>query len=322
MPSKQQSLSSRNYRDLNDLVAMQDFLMQGRSQTDDWHYPHVGELQFSFFMVLCHLDPTTHVHLWHDRTGSLVAYAILGEDPLLDWHVSPQLEWAGLEQEIMAWGVDLLSQLRARDPEAWAGPLQSGCRKDNPTRISFLESCGFRYSGEFAEVNMLRALSEPVPPPAFPSSFQVRALSEADSLHSRAEAQRKVWQPWSVGNVTDQDYSHFMELPGYHRDLDVVAVAPSGEVAAYVNGWIDPVNKIGDFGPLGALPSFRRLGLTTAVLLEGLHRMAALGMNRVCVSTTEGNEGAKALYASLGFGVVNSYLDFVKPEPIPATGAG
>ena len=68
--------------------------------------------------------------------------------------------------------------------------------------------------------------------------------------------------PWTVGNVKDEDYASFMQMPGYHRDLDIVTVAPDGVIAAYVNGWIDPVNKIGDFGPVGALPNFRRKGLT------------------------------------------------------------
>lgn len=320
--SGQRSFSSRNYNGLDDLVAMRRFLMDARFETDDWRYPHVGELQFSVFMILCHLNPATHVRLWHDHTGSLVAYALLGEDPSLDWHVSPSHERVGLGEEAMAWGLSLLGQLRGRNSEAWDGPLRSGSRADNHARISILERHGFRYYGELTEVNMIRSLAEPIPQVAPPTAFRVRAVSDDDGVHMRAEAQRKVWQPWSVGNVTDEDYARFMELPGYERDLDIVAMAPSGEVAAYVNGWIDPVNKIGDCGPVGALPSFRRLGLTRAVLLEGLHRMVAHGMNRVCVSTTEGNEAAQALYSSLGFRIVNRHLDFVQGDPSPTTGAG
>jgi ribosomal protein S18 acetylase RimI-like enzyme len=128
----------------------------------------------------------------------------------------------------------------------------------------------------------------------------------------RAAAEREVWQPWTVGNVSDDDYARLMRLPGYHRDLDVVAVTPDGVIAAYVNGWIDPVNRIGDFGPVGALPAYRRQGLTRAVLLEGLRRMQARGMDRVCVSTGETNTPARRLYESVGFKIVNQYLDYVK----------
>ena len=103
-----------------------------------------------------------------------------------------------------------------------------------------------------------------------------------------------------------------MRLPGYHRDLDVVAVTQDGIVASYENGWIDQVNRTGDFGPVGALPAHRRQGLTRAVLLEGLRRMQALGMDRVCVSTGESNTPALRLYQSLGFEIVNRYFAYAK----------
>jgi hypothetical protein len=86
---------------------------------------------------------------------------------------------------------------------------------------------------------MLRSLDEPVPEPALPPGCQVRELAGAAEVPERAAVQRQVWQPWSVGNVTDQDYARFMQLPGYHRHLDVVAVMPDGTIAAYVNGWVD-----------------------------------------------------------------------------------
>ena len=105
-----------------------------------------------------------------------------------------------------------------------------------------------------------------------------------------------------------------MQLPGYHPELDVVAIAPDGVIAAFVNGWIDPVNRIGDFGPIGARPAYRRQGLTRAVLLEGLRLMKACGMDRVCVSTGETNTPARRLYQSVGFKIVNKYLDYVRTE--------
>jgi mycothiol synthase len=309
-----QPLPSRCYEDEHDLVQMQGLLMQARSLTDDWHYSHVGELLFAFLMVAAHLDPRGHIRLWHDAKGELIGYAILGEDPSIDWQVLPEYEWLGIEDEAMAWTETRLAGLRSSDSKAWSGSLVSGARQDNARRIAFLEQHGFRYKGDFAEVNMLRSLADPIPESGVPSGYHVRPFGGADELSSRAAAQREVWQPWSVANVSDDDYGRFMRLPGYHRDLDVVAVAPDGVVAAYVNGWIDAVNQIGDFGPVGALPAYRRLGLTRAVLLEGLRRLRSHGMDRVCVSTTVSNTPARRLYESIGFKIVNQYLDYVKTQ--------
>jgi ribosomal protein S18 acetylase RimI-like enzyme len=293
---------------------MQDLLMEARSRTNDWHYFHVGEMLFRFFMVACHLNPQQYIRLWHDNQGKLVAYAILGEDPSFDCQVLPEYEWSGIEAEAMAWAETRLTELRQRDAQRWSGNFVSGARQDDAKRIAFLEQHGFRYSGEFAEVNMLRSLDEPIPESTLPPGCQIRALAEAGDTSNRAGAERDVWLPWTVGNVSDDDYARLMRLPGYHRELDVVAVAPDGVIAAYVNCWIDPVNRIGDFGPVGARPAYRRQGLTRAVLLEGLRRLKARGMDRVCVSTTVSNTPARRLYESIGFKIVNKYLDYVKTE--------
>ncbi len=94
--------TSRLYVNQRDLEQMQDLLMEARSLTNDWHYAHVGELTFNYFMVACHLDPQKHIRLWHDH-GKLVGYVILGEDPSFDCQVLPAYEWSGIEAEALMW---------------------------------------------------------------------------------------------------------------------------------------------------------------------------------------------------------------------------
>ncbi|MBI4739919.1 GNAT family N-acetyltransferase [Candidatus Woesearchaeota archaeon] len=307
------SFTSRFYETEHDLQQMQGLLMEARSRTDDWHYAHVGELLFGFFMVTCHLNPKEYIRLWHDD-NKLVGYAILGEDPSFDFQVLPEYEWCGIETEAMLWAETRIAELRKHNAKQWSGNFMSGARQDNAKRIAFLEKHGFRLGGEFSEVNMLRSLDEPISEVVIPAGCQVRSIVGASEISNRAEAYREVWHSWTVGNVSDDDYAYFMRLPGYHRNLDVVAVAPDGVIAAYVNGWIDTLNQIGDFGPVGARLAYRRQGLTRAVLLECLRRMQARGMNRVCVSTGVSNTPAMRLYESVGFKIVNKYLEYVKTE--------
>ena len=40
--------------------------------------------------------------------------------------------------------------------------LVSGARKDDVKRIAFLEQHGFQYCGDFAEINMIRSVDEPI----------------------------------------------------------------------------------------------------------------------------------------------------------------
>ncbi len=209
------SLTSRLYETEHDLKQMQDLLMEARSRTDDWRYGHVGELTWGFFMVACHLHPQEHIRLWHNGQGRLVGYAMLGEDPSFDCQVLPEYAWSGLETEALAWAETRLAELRRRDAQQWSGNLVSGARQDDVNRIAFLEQHGFRYRGEFAEVNMLRSLDEPIPESVLPAGCQVRAVAEAGEIPKRAAAQREVWHPWTVGEVSDDDYAYLADA----RDL-------------------------------------------------------------------------------------------------------
>jgi ribosomal protein S18 acetylase RimI-like enzyme len=307
------SLPSRTYETEHDLQRMQDLLMTARAGSGDWRYPHVGDLMWTFFMVACHLDPREHVRLWHDPDGRLAGYAILGEDPSFDCQVLPGPDQSAIEAEALAWAEARLGELRGSDPGRWGGDLLSGARQDDESRREFLERHGFRPRG-YVEVNMMRSLAEPIAAPAPPAGWQIRAVAGPGEASIRAAAQRAVWQPWTVGDVSGGDYARLMRLPGYERELDVVAVSPDGEIAAYVNGWADPLNRIGDFGPVGTLPAYRRQGLARSVLLEALGRMKAYGMDRVCVSTGESNAPARRLYESVGFVIQNRYLETVKDE--------
>jgi mycothiol synthase len=303
--------TSRLYESELDLIQMQDLLMEGRAKTNDWHYPHIGDLAFWFFMVTCHLNPLEFIRLWHAADGKLIGYAILGEDPSFDCQVLPEYEGCGIEADALDWAERGVNELKKADVQQWGGKLVSGARQDDVRRIAFLEEHGFR-RGEYAEVNMICTLNGAIPDPIVPAGYQVRSFAGISELTQRAAAQREVWHPWTVGNVSDSDYADFMHLPGYDRQLDVVAVAPDGIIAAYVNGWIDPINQVGDFGPVGALPAYRKQGLTKAVLLECMRRMRAGGMIRVSVSTGVSNEPGLRLYGSVGFTVQNEYHEYVK----------
>src|SRR5262249_38064861 len=114
-------------------------------------------------------------------------------------------------------------------------------------------------------------------------------------------------------DISGDDYLRLMRLPGYRRDLDMIATAPEGAIAAYVNGWIDPGNQIGELGPVGERGAYHRRGLTRTGVVGGVPRLCELGMNRVCVSTGESNMPALRLDESLGFTTVSRYLTYIKP---------
>jgi mycothiol synthase len=309
----QHTLTSQPYDDAHDFAAMQDLLAAARSRTGDWRYPHLGDLAWPFFAHSCHLPLHDHVRLWHDAAGTLVAYAILGEDPPFDCQVLPDYAWSGIEAEALAWAETRLAELRARGARRWSSPLATTAREGDARRIAFLEAHGF-HRGEHVEVSLLRSLAELLPAPVPPANYAIRPVAGPEEASERADAENDVWQSSPTSMITGDDYNRLMGLPGYDRELDIVAVNPDGVIASYVNNWLDPVNRIGICGPVGTRAAHRRRGLARATLLESLRRQQARGMDRVCISTGESNLPARRLYESLGFTAASTYLTFAKAE--------
>jgi mycothiol synthase len=302
---------SRSYDSEDDLRLIRGLLMEARARAGIWRYPLIAETMWPVFMALRHLDPRRHIRLWF-AGEQLAGYAFLGEDPSFEWEILTDYRDSGIETEATEWMDARLGECRAADPGKWSGPIVAGARQDDPQRIAFLEEKGFRRGGEFSEFNLIRPLTDPIPERPLPPGFQIRPVSGPAEAPARAAIHRDVWSPWSVARIDGQDYLHLMHLPGYKPELDLVVTAPDGAFAAYANGWLDERNRIGDFGPVGAQSAFRRLGLSRAVMAEGLRRMRTLGMERACVSTGMKNAPAIALYQSLGFTIVNQYLEFIR----------
>jgi predicted N-acetyltransferase YhbS len=92
-------------------------------------------------------------------------------------------------------------------------------------------------------------------------------------------------------------YRNIQRAPLYRRDLDLVAVAQDGAVAAFCTIWFDDVTRSAYFEPVGTVPSHQRRGLGRLILTEGLRRLQRIGATRAFVSGM--GPGANALYASV-----------------------
>jgi predicted N-acetyltransferase YhbS len=92
-------------------------------------------------------------------------------------------------------------------------------------------------------------------------------------------------------------YHHIQAAPLYRRDLDIVAVAGDGSVAAFRTAWFDDVSRTAYLEPVATVARHRRRGLARAVILEALHRLQAMG----CLVALVGGYGAEAnaLYGSV-----------------------
>lgn len=98
-----------------------------------------------------------------------------------------------------------------------------------------------------------------------------------------------------------EDFMNFTRrAPSFREDLQLAAVAPDGTFGAYVGMTYDTPNRRALYEPVCTHPDHQRKGLAKALMIEGLHRVKALGAQAVTVETGD-QLPANRLYESLGF---------------------
>lgn len=90
-------------------------------------------------------------------------------------------------------------------------------------------------------------------------------------------------------------------MPQYINDLDLVAVAPDGQLAAFCIGWLNTARTVAQIEPCGVHPKFERLGLGRAIVHACLGQMQAHGAATAVVHCETDNSPTFALYTGAGF---------------------
>jgi len=92
-----------------------------------------------------------------------------------------------------------------------------------------------------------------------------------------------------------EDRRRKLSAPSLRRDLTIVAEAPDGNFVSFSGTWMDETNRACCVEPVATDPDYRRMGLGTAVVLEGIRRCAAEGATAAYVGSDQ------EFYKSMGF---------------------
>jgi GNAT superfamily N-acetyltransferase len=146
-----------------------------------------------------------------------------------------------------------------------------------------------------------RSLAGALPSKPIAPGYTVRHVHGPEEHQERVDLHRDAFAP---SRMTMRYYTNAIVLPTYRQDLDLVAMASDGSLAAFCIAWFDPVNRIGVFEPVGCHSAHRRRGLASAVMIEGMRRLQRLGAVYAHVSSVYGAD-AEPLYESLGFATID-----------------
>lgn len=288
----------------------------------------VPELRRSFDNPL--LDKERDIRLWEDADGQLIGYGRLwipptGEviDGFLGFRVHPTARGNDLEKRIVAWAEGRLREVGQE--RGLLVKLRSGSRADNSERIAVIESCGFTRDRYFLTMErcLRRAtptLIEPIPEPQFPEDFTLRQVEGEQDAEAWVQMYNQTFiDHWNHHDATVKNFKHGLSQPNYKPELDLIAIAPDGTFAAFCECGIFPEenqrsgrNEGWIFG-LGTRRGFRKQGLGRAMLLAGMQRLKAAGVEIAKLGVdTENPSGALRLYESVGFCQVHTNISFVK----------
>jgi mycothiol synthase len=174
-------------------------------------------------------------------------------------------------------------------------------------RIACLKALGYQIAKRESEMRR-RSLLEPIASVVLPEGFSIRSSASEHEATLLAEVHSSAFD----SSWTAEKYLEVMRSPSFIKEHELVIVAPDGRFAAFLIYWLDPVSKSGLFEPVGCHKEFRRRGLTKALMIEGMRRMVAAGMETALVGNKIDNEAASRLYESLGLQKFSESLEYTK----------
>jgi len=296
-------MEPRPYRDFTDFERLKSLLVEGRRANNGTYYPHVGDVQWWLFYPDASADFPKRIWFW-EESGQLRGACLLSPaENACDVFVRPDLRGSAEAEAMEQWAEARLQALELKKAKVdWIAET------DTVRRQAF-EARG--YVGD-ADLNYYTRPLQDLPEPQLPEGYVLRATLGEAELEERALASYAAFKSkWPMDKYLERRLS-FIRSQVFVRERDRVVVSAEGRVASFCIYWVDAVNKVGLFEPVGTHPDFQGKGLGKALLYDTLQRMRAEGMETAIVCTEVSNVAANRLYESVGFVKTNCFILFQK----------
>ena len=264
---------------------------------------HIGDLAWGTLRTWP--SAVTSLRLWPDSGGQTQVLTMFDGSGVCDLVVRPGPVGLETTTHALEWAESTALEAAVGD-----GPieLRVGRRLQSTGVVELLHARGFeRLASGVPAMSRTIAVTD-VAALATPGDYTIREL-RFDDLGSRVLAFNAAFP----GEELRVDaYRALRACSLYKPRLDVVAISPSSEVAAFATLWLDTHNGVVQIEPAGCHPDHRRLGLARSVIQQGLRWSVELGATAALVRHISSNTAAKALYESCGFLTACEDTGFVK----------
>lgn len=267
-------------------------------------YCHPGELHHRIYEEMrADSDVEDRVRIWRQRDRVAGIAICTRYSTAFDLFVAPDLRGSAQERIWIEAATQRTATLLMREG-AEVPYVLTDVDADDTIRRQVLDSLGFEHFRTW-DHHAVRRLDH-VEPIDAPRGFRVRHARPADAeglAQARQSAFGTLWRPNEYRRAV-------MARPGYRPQDELVAVAPSGRLAAFAVVRLDGRNGVGQLEPVGTHAEFRARGLGRAVLSNALSYMRSQGMSQASVHYDATNNPAARLYAAAGFQVAGSTVGY------------
>ena len=255
--------------------------------------------------------------LWQ-QDGHAVGFAYVNDYNAIRFEIDAAHRSPDLENDVIAWGIRCMQNRNMATGQN--KQLKATFKATHTWQIALLERHGF-VCDEFRTLQYGRSLHNPISPHPLPSGFSLRCVTGEHEVEQLVALHRAAF---GTKNMKVAHRLAIMQAPHYERELDLVAVAPNGELAAFCICGIEEgedSEKTGFTDPIGTHPNYQRHGLAQAMVTAGLRLLKGQGLSSVQLSTGSNNMPMQRLAESLGFTCIAEKLWFSKEilqTPTPA----
>lgn len=302
-------MQHRKYQGAADLEKMQRLNAESVQMQESYAgYLHTGDIPHRIYNVLRKYQPEAIAHLWENTAGELLGWALIYPTAKFcgfDVQIHAKHRNDDLERELIQWAQENLVQHLKRDG-IQTDSIGTDVCADDLSRARVLSEFGYQFSEK--PYHLTKRSLDDLPQVTLPEGFSIRSATGLEEAAKLIEVHMGGFNSkWTVA-----EYEKVMQSPGYDPARELVVVAPNGQFAAFCVIHFDHLNKTGLFEPVGAHPDFRRMGLTSKLMIEGMHSMKQAGLAYAAVVHETDNQASTNLYASLGFKKIQEINYFTK----------
>ena len=294
-----ESIHLRPWAGWEDLPGMQAVLAEGLRDAPGRTYEHPGDVAWWIGGSAGPTSPLAErIRIWQSA-GRILGWVVVDEDDVGEY-VHPSVLDTPAASVFFAQVDEWLASLEVS--------LTRYPREDDDLAVARLRAAGWVPDPSGGMCCYSRSLHDA----GWPADPRVRPVVGPDDLTGRLRITHAAFAAAQPFGDYARDRRGFVESPAYPAGWDLVAWTDGDEPAACCIAWPDPVSLTGNFEPVATHPRHTRRRFGTAVMSEGLRRLASAGMRRAIVRTPLGNVGADAFYLSIGFAPVHVERAYVR----------